>query len=251
MGQTVTVGTIYDWINEWAPFDSAETWDNVGLLVGDAGKPVTKVLMSLDVTPAVIAQAAWIGAELIVSHHPVIFRPISRLTGGNIPFQLIQSGIAAIGAHTSLDKAKDGVNDILASCLELQDVRPADDGLCRIGSLGMTLEPAVFAAWVKERLLVPEGGIQWNCGTHPVHSVGVCSGAGGDYMKQLLPQVDAFVTGELHYHEWPMNTDKTVVAAGHYHTEVIIVEALAARLSEAFPTLIVKAADEQCPYRFL
>lgn len=246
-----TVGKIIEKLNRWAPFESAEKWDNVGLLVGGAGTPVTRVLTSLDVTPSVIEQAVHSGAELIVSHHPVIFKPLKTLNPDDIPYRLARLGIAAVGLHTNLDKAEGGVNDVLAKFLGLEELSTAGDGLCRIGKLAKKKEPAEFAAYVGDRLQVPKGGVQWSGGKHSVQTVGVCSGAGGDYLLSLLPLADAFVTGELHYHEWPLTADKTVVAAGHFYTEVQAAGALAAYLSDAFPELEVKTAKEQCPYRFL
>lgn len=248
---SVTVGKIIEKLNSWAPFESAEKWDNVGLLVGDTQAPVTKVMTSLDVSPFVIEQAAHAGAELIVSHHPVIFNPLKKLDSGDIPYRLARLGIAAVGLHTNLDKAKGGVNDVLAELLGLEELYTAGDGLCRIGILAEKKEPTEFATYVGRCLQVPKGGIQWMGGNRAVRTVGVCSGAGGDYLLSLLPLADAFVTGELHYHEWPPTADKTVVAAGHFYTEVPIAEALAAYVSEAFPELEVKAAKEHCPYRFL
>lgn len=248
---TVTVGMIFGQLDTWAPRESAEDWDNVGLLVGSAAAPVTKVLTALDISPLVAEQAAEAGAELIVSHHPVIFHPLKALDAGDVPYRLARRGIAAICLHTNLDRAKGGVNDVLAGMLGLRNVAAAGGGFCRVGTLPEKKEPGEFAAFVGDRLRVPKGGIQWTGGTRAVRTVGVCSGAGGDYVFPLLPEVDAVVTGELHYHEWPQAADKTVVAAGHFYTEVPIAETLAAYLSERFPELSVEAAKERCPYRFL
>lgn len=244
----VKVKNILSCLNELAPFDLAEGWDNVGLIVGDPEAPIARIMTSLDVSPSVIGQAATMGAELLVSHHPVIFRPVKRLAADEPVYELAKRGIAAIALHTNLDKAAGGVNDILATRLELNKVAALPDGLCRIGTLPKPMEPEAFASFTECALGVPAGGIQWIKGQAPIRTVGICSGAGGDYLQTILPLADAFVTGELHYHEWPMCGGKTVLAAGHFYTEVFAAQILARWLTEAFPSLMVRAANETCPY---
>ena len=240
-----TVRDILSWLDGVAPPALAEDWDNVGLLVGDPDGPVSRVLVSLDPSPAAVAQAAAMGAELLVSHHPVIFGGQQRLLAGAPAYELARAGIAAVAAHTNLDAADGGVNDALAARLGLEEIRTAPDGLSRIGRLPQPLPPAAFVACVMDRLEAP--AVQWRSGRRPVETVALCSGAGSDFMPSLLGAADAFVTGELKYHEWP-DTAATVVAAGHYHTEIGIADALAARLREAFPALLVETAKESCPY---
>ncbi len=240
-----TVGDILAWLSEAAPPALAEEWDNVGLLVGDPDAPVDGVLVSLDPSPAAIAQAAAAGAQLLISHHPVIFGGKKRLLADDPAYLLARAGIAAVAAHTNLDAAPGGVNDALAARLALNDVRTAPDGISRLGGLGAPLPPAAFAAYVMDRLEAP--AVQWQAGERPVETVALCSGAGEDFMAPLLEQADAFVTGELKYHDWPAS-GATVVAAGHFHTEIWMAEALAARLREAFPALRVETAKERCPY---
>lgn len=249
MEQSVTVGEVAAYINQWAPFASAEEWDNVGLLVGSALQPVSGILTALDVTPAVVKQAAACGASLIVSHHPVIFRRLSALDGEGAAYAAARHGMAAIAAHTNLDKAPGGVNDLLAARLGLENVMPAPDGLCRAGTLPSPLSPAAFARYAAGALALPAGILRWADGGRDVYRVAVCGGAGGDCLPSLPPDTDAFVTGELHYHEWPPHPALTLAAAGHFYTEAGIAGRLAERLAAAFPSLPVRAADESCPYR--
>lgn len=118
-----TVGAIFSCLQEWAPLRLAESWDNVGLLAGDAGAPVRKALVTLDITCAVCEEAASTGAELIVSHHPVIFRPLPslRAEGVSAPvWRLARHGLSAICMHTNLDIAEGGVNDALLAVLGLE-----------------------------------------------------------------------------------------------------------------------------------
>lgn len=251
MQERITVQTIINWIDKWAPFDSAEDWDNVGLLAGSADSYVTKVITALDISPDVVKQAAKTGAELIISHHPVIFRPIKRLNQDNPVYQIASHGISAIAVHTNMDKAVGGVNDILAKKLGLQNISTTDDQLVRIGSLEKEIEPHAFAKLVGKLLGVPAGGIMWSEGLRPVRTVAVCGGAGGDYINHLPPQADAYVTGELGYHEWPFSSSQTIVSAGHFYTESLISCEIAERLSNAFESLIVTPAKEKCPYNIL
>lgn len=118
------IGDIYSLIDEIAPFHLAEEWDNAGLLLGGKGDPVTKALLALDATPEVVEEAEAIGADLLVTHHPVIFRPVKRIGSGELAYRLIRRGIGVISAHTNLDAAAGGVNDCLAQILGLEEVRP-------------------------------------------------------------------------------------------------------------------------------
>ena len=111
-----TTNDIYAEMQRYAPLELAESWDNPGLLV-DCGREVSRVLVTLDITPEVVEEAAAGGCELIVSHHPVIFSPLKKLTPRDVSFQLVQKGISAICMHTNLDAAEGGVNEVLAPVL--------------------------------------------------------------------------------------------------------------------------------------
>ena len=110
----VTVNDVTQMMFRWAPPELAMDWDNVGLLVGRGDREVHRVLVALDVSPDVAAEAAETGTDLIVSHHPVIFSPLKKLTPRDVSFQLVQKGISAICMHTNLDAAEGGVNEVLA-----------------------------------------------------------------------------------------------------------------------------------------
>lgn len=247
-----TVGDIYEALDALAPFDTAESWDNVGLLAGSRRTEVTTVVTALDITSAVAAFAAGEGAQLIVSHHPVIFSPLKQLEAGSAPWKLAEAGIAAICAHTNLDSAAGGVNDLLADRLNLSLTTVAGDGLCRIGELPESMAPERFAAYVQERLGCRA---RFAAGPRPVRVIGICGGAGGDYLAPLWERyrLDGLLTGELKHHEWIelAASGATVVEAGHYHTEVLAAEGLAAYLSVRFPNLRFLAAKETSPYRTL
>lgn len=118
-----TVTHIYDAIDRLAPFWLTMDFDNTGILVGDRNREVSCALLALDCTPAVVEQAKQLGAQLIVTHHPVIFHPLKRVNEDAVVYQLIRSDISVISAHTNLDIAQGGVNDALASAIGLRDCR--------------------------------------------------------------------------------------------------------------------------------
>lgn len=242
----MTNRTIYEFLDSKAPFATAEEWDNVGLLVGSPTDSVSRVLVALDVTTGAIDAAKAVGADLIVTHHPVIFSPLRQLDGDSLPYTLAAAGIGVISAHTNLDKAADGVNDTLAARLGLTDVHPTEDGLCRVGTLCEPTDATAFAEAVAATL---DTAVRTN-GGNTVSTVAVCGGSGGDYLDDLADKVDAFVTGEVRHHEWLWANARgvTVIEAGHYATEVPVVDTLCRWLTEAFPTLSVTAYYDDNPY---
>lgn len=241
----MTVKQIVDFLDERAPFASAEEWDNPGLLVGDPHREIRRVLVALDATPGALDTAKAVGADLIVTHHPVIFAPLKRLKADSIPYRLAAEGIALVAAHTNLDKAAGGVNDTLAQRLGLTAVTVAEDGYTRIGSLSDTLTARDFAAHVAKTLDAPAR----YAGEKPVTTVAVCGGGGGDFIAGCVGLADAYVTGEVKHHEWLSAADHiNVVEAGHYATEVPMVDTLAGWLEEAFPELTVTVYRDGDPY---
>ena len=151
------VGDIYNALDAFCPFDVHEQWDNVGLLVGESSAQVTRAAVVLDITPDAVERAHEAGAQLIISHHPVIFHPIKNLGAHDPVYLLAKYGMNAICAHTNLDCADGGVNDVLAQCLGLENVRKipspnAGTMLLRAGELKEALSPKQFAELVSQRL---------------------------------------------------------------------------------------------------
>ncbi len=253
-----TAAEIYQYLNEIAPFHTAMDFDNVGLLVGDPGAAVDSVLVSLDITTPVIEQACELGAQLIISHHPVIFAPLKRLRPKDIPAQLIEHHLAAVCAHTNLDLATCGVNTQLAAALSLQDCKPVktyrDTGLAEalFGTLPQALSPEDFAQYVKERLHC--GGVKYTKGDRPVRTVGVSCGAGSGLLFDAAAcGVDAFVTGESKHHEHlaACETGITMVDAGHFNTEDVVVEPLIRMLQTQFPQVAFCKSGQADPVCYL
>lgn len=241
----MTIRDIFAYINDRAPLDSAEGWDNPGMLVGDPDCAVTRVLVALDATPGAVDAAEAVGAQLIITHHPVIFAPLKRLAADGIPYRLAAAGIHLIAAHTNLDKAAGGVNDTLAARLGLADVTVAADEYTRIGTLPQPMSAKEFAAHVAAVLDTP---VRYS-GDKEVCTVAVCGGSGGDFMLRCIGAADAYVTGEVRHHEWLAAADGiNVIEAGHYATEVPVVDTLCAWLEESFPDLTVIPYRDGDPY---
>lgn len=227
-----TVDEILTVLDEMAPLSTAEEWDNAGFQVGDLEANVKKVLVCLDVTEAALEEAQKIGAELIISHHPLLFTPLSDLPADHLIYKLAVAGISNIAMHTNLDKAQGGVNDCLAAALGLTDLREAY-GLGRVGTLETALSPREFAVKVKTLLGT---AVRLKEGSRAVKTVGLLGGAGGDVLEgDEVAAADAFVTGEIKHHQWLAAPDVTVVDAGHYATENVVVEPLCAALSSKLP----------------
>ena len=228
-------------LQQLAPAELACHWDNVGLLV-DAGRPVTAIATALDITPAVVEEAARNGCQLIVSHQPVIFDPLTRLSAGDVPALLLQNGISAICMHTNLDAAEGGVNDVLAEKLGLlQTEYLTDEKIGRVGTLKCEIPLVEFTRFVVKSLGC--NGLRYtDCG-RPVHRVAVGGGACGDYIAQAIALgCDTFVTSDLRYHDFLDTKELNLIDAGHFPTEQVIVPELCRRLQAAFSAVSVSTS---------
>lgn len=247
---TVTVQEILAEMRRIAPLELAQSWDNVGLLV-DAGRPVTAVLTALDITPPVVEEAAALGCELIVAHHPVIFQPLKTIAANDVPALLLRHGISAICMHTNLDAAEGGVNDTLADILGIRDTAVFADGCGRIGTVDETT--AAHLAQLCQTTLGP--GVHYVEADHPVTRVAEVSGAGGSYWQEALDLgADCLVTGEANHHAAcdARRCGIGLVVAGHWGTEHPIAAVLKSRMMRAFPGLKVDTADtDRDPYIYL
>ena len=233
-----TVRQVYEAMQAIAPLELAEHWDNPGLLV-DCGGAVHRVLAALDITPEVVEEAAAGGCELIVSHHPVIFSPLKKLTPRDVSFQLVQKGISAICMHTNLDAAEGGVNDCLACTLGLQDTKPLnEEKIGRIGTLSCEKPLEQFLSDVVK--LLSCNGLRYRDGGRPVHRVAVGGGACGEYIPQAIAQgCDTFVTADLRYNDFLDTQGLNLIDAGHFPTEDVVCQEIVRRLRETFPELEV------------
>ena len=233
-----TTNDIYAEMQRYAPLELAESWDNPGLLV-DCGREVSRVLVTLDITPEVVEEAAAGGCELIVSHHPVIFSPLKKLTPRDVSFQLVQKGISAICMHTNLDAAEGGVNDCLAQKLGLSGTIPLNEQkIGRIGTLSCEIPLEQFLHDVVKSLGCR--GLRYRSGGRPVRRVAVGGGACGEYIPQALAQgCDTFVTSDLRYNDFLDTQGLNLIDAGHFPTEDVVCAEVVRRLQKAFPDIRV------------
>ena len=219
-----------------APFELAEEWDNVGLLVGRKGAQVTRVLVALDLTQSVIDEALALGAQAIVTHHPIMFSARKRVTDGDreggLMISLIENGIAHIAAHTNLDAAQGGVNDVLMECMGAKNV--TGEGCIRIGELEESLTLDALAARaehsLKTRVRV------YGAGDTKVTRLGCCSGGGSSAVYEAAALgADCFITGEVKHDKAldAMAMGCCVIEAGHFETENPVCEVLAGALQNA------------------
>lgn len=260
-----TVSSVSTFLEAFAPPHLAADWDNVGLLVGDSRRPVKSVMTCLTVTPASVAEAIAAKADLIVTHHPLPFRPIKRITTetpeGRMLLDLIAAGIAVFSPHTAFDSARSGINQRLAEGLGLADIGPlepdATDPKLGIGRCGFPESAATLtsiAYRLKDFLNLP--------GVHlvgdpqmPVRAVGIACGSAGE----LLPAArragcDCFITGETSFHTCiaAESTGIGMLLTGHFASERFAVERLAELLTSQFPSVRIWASgQERDPVRWV
>ncbi len=232
---------------KFAPKELAYEGDNVGLLIENK-KEVTGVLCALDITQDVVKEAIKLRCNVIVSHHPVIFRPLYSIAAGSVVSELIKNDIAAICMHTNADSATDGVNDIFSDILKLKNVTAFGDGLGRIGELEREMSAKEFAD-LCEKLFDTCRATRYG---GSVKKVAVVGGSGGDYMIDAFEcGADAFVTGEAAHH-WAIaanHAGKMLVTAGHFETERMIVNKFASYLKAYFNMLSVRVSENEVnPY---
>ena len=235
----VIINDIYAFLNEIAPVRYQMDFDNAGFLVGDGGTVVKNALLALDITDAVIAEAIELRAQLIVSHHPLIFTPLRHATtddlAGRKVLTMARHGISAICMHTNLDAADGGVNDCLAKKLGLHDIFSLnDEKIGRIGTLSCEKGLEEFLRDVIE--LLGCGGLRYCRGSGRVHRVAVGGGACGEYIPQAIAQgCDTFVTSDLRYNDFLDTRGLNLIDAGHFPTENVVCPTVKAYLEEHFP----------------
>ncbi len=247
---TATVGWIVDRMNEFAPEYTAMEYDNVGLQVGSKAKTVNKVLLALDMSEIVLKEALSIGAQMVITHHPYIHDPMTAITDatkkGEIILRMIENGIALYCAHTNLDKAVGGTNDILFDLLGLTDKEGlyATDqhgfSLGRVGNLQTGSKLKDFAIMIAKRVGINVVKYVGD-GEALVKRVGLCSGgaAGAKYVKVAKDKgCDVYLTGDVRYHEAQDALDIGIhlVDYSHFGSEIIYADPLCKYLNEQAKT---------------
>ena len=231
----MTVQDVYEVIDRHAPFALQESWDRSGMLVGDPKREVKKALLTLDITAAVVKEAAGIGADLILSHHPVIWDPLKYITPSHPAWYLVGKNIAAICAHTNLDIAEGGLNDVFGSMLAehgiVQTAFSPLETLAGGRTLGRTaacIRP--FTARELAELLKKTthcADLRYYAGGRDIiRRIAWCTGSGGDLMQEAIRAgADALITGDCKHSVWAEahNLGFSLYDCGHFDTEVAAV----------------------------
>lgn len=240
------VKDFYEYLNGIAPFDTQEDWDNSGMLVGDMDAEVTKAVVVLDITPEAVMEAAELGANLIISHHPVIFRAMKSFTKGSVPFELAANGINAVCCHTPLDIADGGTNDTLADILGFE-VHKGEDPILRFGEIQET-DAKKLAEYIAENLGTK---VRFADAGRPIKKIAICTGSGCSLIEEA-GDIDAFITGDAGHHDFldAVQAGVTLIAAGHYETEMPVVPVLQKKLSEKFSDIEIIDIKQKNPVSF-
>ena len=233
---------LIDFMEKIAPCGLCEEWDNVGLMIGNREAEIKRIMVSLDLDDAVMKEALENKVDMILTHHPVIFKPLKKIDN-DIYTLAIKNDISVYSAHTNLDAAVGGVNDVLASVLKLSDIEP--NGMMRIGRT-KDIKLFDFVKIIKEKLNVKSVRV---CGDPDmlISKVAVLGGSGGDFVYELDKSLcDVYVTGEASYHQAYYAKEKgfALIAAGHFETENHIVADVVKRLKENFNVEILASSQK-------
>lgn len=257
--EKIFMAEIYNFLDEKYPFNLQEKWDNSGFLVYTGSKKCRKVMLTLDITNLAVHEAYAKKADLIISHHPVIFDPIKNINHSNPVYSLVENGISAICMHTNLDIAEGGTNTVILrkigeKCELSDEIEPLEDS--GLGYIFKFKEPvyvddlsAILKGIFKaDRIKVSRYG-------KPIISkVAICSGSGGSLLDLAISKnCDALITGDVKHNVWidANNQQFTVFDCGHFHTENLVLHELRRVLEEKFPLLDVEIADssvDPCKY---
>jgi len=233
-----------------APVSLAESWDNVGLLVGDPNAPLRRLLLTVDLLPEVIEEAVHAGAEAVVAYHPPIFRAQKNFLADDLAYQAARAGISVYSPHTALDVASGGTNDCLMDVLGVAERTPLrrripdGPGIGRVGDLAQGQSHEAFVELLKRALALPHVLV---AGTpkDAVRRVAVCAGAGGSLVADAhRAGADVFVAGELGHHDALLaaRLGLCVVCTLHSHTERLALAPLRARLLAELPGVDVSVS---------
>jgi dinuclear metal center YbgI/SA1388 family protein len=271
------VSDIAEIMEKIAPASLAEEWDNCGLQVGASHWVVEKIWVALDPLVEVIEAAGRHGVDLVITHHPLIFRGLKRIDLDSLEGKVIASAVgsqtAVFAAHTNLDSASDGINDVLAGRIGMQNTAPllesdhhdmgdvdasASVGLGRIGGIATPMPVKAWVETLKSQLGLEHVKVAGNL-DRMVRRVAVCSGSGSSLMDTFLSsKADVFVSGDLRYHDARAveESGRAFVDIGHFASEHLMIDALVCQLKAAveksgWDILIEPCSIESDPFRIM
>ncbi|MBN1853392.1 MAG: Nif3-like dinuclear metal center hexameric protein [Pirellulales bacterium] len=254
-----TLSDIIAILENFAPLELAAAWDNVGLLVGNRTKPVHRVMTCLTMTDASVSEAVEQGADLVVTHHPLPFQPLKRITSdtreGRMLLQLIAANIAVYSPHTAFDSSRAGINQHLATALRLLDIAPlvvadGQDDELGTGRIGILPGPQTLREVIDRLKTALSLGIVRGVGQHdqPIERIAIACGSGGSLLDSAIAAgCHAFITGEADFHTClaAEAAGIAILLTGHYASERFALDALAEYLGEQLPEIEAWASHDE------
>lgn len=262
------VADILELMQTWAPLELSEAWDNTGLLLGDREASATRIMTCLTLTPESVAEAVECEASLVISHHPLPFKPLARITTdsmtGRLVWRLAQAGVSVYSPHTAWDSAESGINAQLARKLGLREVEPllprsqskdakegssaasSPLGAGRVGDLSGPLSLNEFAMRVASS--IPYCRLRGVAGRELIRRVGIGCGSGGSFISAAMTRgCDVLLTGEATFHNCleAQESDLALLLVGHFASEKFAMESLAEQLAVAFPAVRVWSSERE------
>ena len=283
MSMGATVAKIIEIMNQLAPPLLAEEWDNVGLQIGDSRQPVRRIWVALDPSPEVVKAACQKKVDLLITHHPLIFKPLKSIDfdtpGGSIIQMAAHHQLAIFSAHTNLDIVRDGVNDVLAQQLGLRNLTvlhpvqvaardkegvasvadsEAKYGIGRIGSIAKAGSLRSLVSMVKKKLKLDFIKVSGDLDMK-VKWVAICSGSGSSLMQAFLAsKAQVYISGDIHYHDAreAETLNRAIIDIGHFPSEHLMVDALAQQLQKVISKQGIEAEITACtiekdPFRII
>lgn len=241
-----TVRDFFDYLNTIAPIDTQESWDNSGMLVGDMNAEVKKAVVVLDIDIKAVEKAKELGANLLISHHPVIFSAMKSFTKGSVPFELASNSINAICCHTPLDIADGGTNDALAELLGF-DAYKGENPILRYADINETTAENI-AALLAQKL---DTKVRYADAGKKISKIAICTGGGASLMWEA-GKIDAFITGDAKHNDFldAAGAGISLFAAGHFETEIPVVPVIAKKLQETFKETEIIDIKQENPVKF-
>ena len=231
-------------IEAFAPIALQESWDNCGFSVGNPSANVSKALVALDCTEEVLDEAIEEGCDIIITHHPLIFKGVKSITPGNsvgrIITKALKNDITIYAAHTNMDKASEGVSALMANRLSLKDVEPLTDELLGlVGNLSSPMKAEDFIKFVKERFDLERLRVSQPI-SEEISRVAVCGGSGHSFIGNAMGKgAQVYITGDITYHQFYCENGFMIMDIGHYCSEYDVVSLFANILCENFPNFAV------------
>lgn len=245
----IRVKNILDFLNQIAPLMLQEEWDNSGLLIGNEDMPVKKVMLALDVTSAVIDDAITNDCNLIITHHPAIFKPLKKIRSSNVEehliYRLIRNDISVISMHTNMDKAV--LNTLLLQKLGIVKVDEEFEYL-HVGYLSEPVSVENYKEFIKKSLNID--GVRYYDANRLCRKIGCCSGSGSSEIFQAINcGCDTYVTADIKHNFWLIAKEAGInlIDAEHFNTENILIPFLSFELQDQFPEIEFMAAESNLP----